>query len=197
MFRFPRLASIDRCSFGASGRLCAVVLVFLTSLTWLCSSASAGDVVETSGDLLRLAIPAAAVAMTFKQHDQAGRRQFYKGFLTNVAATWALQEAINKKRPNGNGNDAFPSGHSSMAFQGAAFIHRRYGFKKAWPAYALATYVAWTRLDADEHDGADVVGGAALGIASSMFFTKRAPRVNVATLLGHDTIGVSVSGTFR
>jgi hypothetical protein len=159
-------------------------------------AAWAGDAVETSGDLLRLALPAAALALTIKRHDRDGRRQFYKAFGANVAATWVLKEAIDKKRPDGQGHDAFPSGHSSMAFQGAAFIHRRYGFRSAWPAYLLATYTGWTRIDADEHDESDVLAGAALGIASSFFFAERLPRVNVAATIDHGAVGLRVSGHF-
>lgn len=158
--------------------------------------ARAGDFVESSGDVLRLAIPAYALGLTVKRHDRRGRREFYKAFGANVAGTWTLKEIVDKKRPNGQGQDAFPSGHSSMAFQGAAFIHRRYGFRDAWPVYALATYTAWTRVDVDEHDGADVIAGAALGIASSFFFTERLPGINVALGLNDGKLGITVAGRF-
>jgi membrane-associated phospholipid phosphatase len=154
------------------------------------------DAVEASGDLLRLAIPAWALVRTFRQDDRAGRRQFLKSFGANVVATWALKEAVDEERPDGSGNDAFPSGHASMAFQGAAFVHRRYGFKAALPGYALATYVGWTRIDSNQHDEADVVAGAALGIASSWWLTRRMQGVDVATILGPDTIGISIAGRF-
>jgi membrane-associated phospholipid phosphatase len=135
--------------------------------------ALAGEGTETAGDVLRFAIPAAAFALTFKRDDREGRMQFYRAFGANVAATWVLKEAVDKERPNGEGDDAFPSGHASMAFQGAAFIHRRYGWRSAWPAYVLAGFTAWTRVDADEHDEADVLAGAAVGIASSFIFADR------------------------
>jgi len=159
-------------------------------------AAEAKDSVETSGDILRLAIPAWAVARTFKQDDREGRRQFLKSFGLNVAATWALKQAVDESRPDGSGNDAFPSGHASMAFQGAAFVHRRYGIKPAIPSYVLATYVGWTRIDADLHDEVDVAAGAALGIASSWWLTRRMPGVDVATIFGPDAIGISVAARF-
>jgi membrane-associated phospholipid phosphatase len=163
----------------------------------LCSNAAlARDSVESSGDLIRIAIPAVAAAMTYRRDDRDGRRQFLRSFAANVGATWALQKAVDKERPDGSGHDAFPSGHSSMAFQGAAFIHRRYGIRAAWPAYALATYAGWTRIDSDRHDTADVAAGAALGIASSMLLTERFEGVNVAAAFGPDTIGLSISARF-
>ncbi len=175
------------------------LVAICTGIALLCSGigpARASDFVETSGDALRLALPAYALALTVKHHDKDGRRQFYRAFGANVAGTWALKEIVDKKRPNGQGQDAFPSGHSSMAFQGAAFIHRRYGFRDAWPAYALATYTAWTRVDLDEHDAADVVAGAALGIASSFYFAKRMPGINVALGLEGGGLGITVAGRF-
>jgi membrane-associated phospholipid phosphatase len=159
-----------------------------------CGSAVAGDT-ERAGDVLRVALPAAALALTFKHHDRPGRPQLYRAFGANVLGTWALKEAVDKKRPDGTGSDAFPSGHASMAFQGAAFIHRRYGIRSAWPAYALATLTAWTRVDADEHDTADVLAGAAVGIASSFLLVERWDS-NVTAFATRDTIGIRISARF-
>jgi membrane-associated phospholipid phosphatase len=158
-------------------------------------SAFAGEDSETAGDVLRVAIPAAAYALTFTRDDREGRRQFYKSFATSVASTWVLKETVEKERPDGSGDDAFPSGHTSAAFQGAAFIHRRYGIRSAWPAYVLATYTGWTRVDSDKHDAADVLAGAALGIGSSFIFTKRRD-VSVSAMLEPDGFGIRITGRF-
>jgi membrane-associated phospholipid phosphatase len=157
--------------------------------------AQAGDGVETSGDVLRAAIPAAAFVLTFTKDDRDGRSQFYKSFGATVGATLLLKELVDKDRPDGSDNDAFPSGHASTAFQGASFIHRRYGFGTAWPAWVLAAYTGWTRLDADEHDEADVLAGAALGIASSFLFVDRYEHLEVA-FTGGDGFGIRFSGRF-
>jgi membrane-associated phospholipid phosphatase len=157
--------------------------------------AMAGTDSETAGDVLRVALPAAAYTLTFTRHDQEGRRQFYKSFATSVSTTWVLKETVRKERPDGSGDDAFPSGHTSAAFQGAAFIHRRYGIRSAWPAYVLATYTGWTRVDSDKHDTADVLAGAAVGIGSSFIFTKRRD-VSVSAMLEPDGFGIRISGRF-
>ena len=172
-----------------------VVLALLLLAASLGKIAQAGDSIESSGDILRAAIPAAAFAMTFAKDDRQGRRQFYKSFGANVAATLVLKELIDKERPDGSDDDALPSGHTSTAFQGAAFLHRRYGFGTAWPAWVLAAYTGWTRLDADEHDEADVIAGAALGIASSMLFVERFERIDVA-FFGGDAVGIRINGRF-
>lgn len=156
----------------------------------------AGDGTEKAGDVLRVALPAAAFVMTVRQDDQEGRRQFYKSFGATVVGTLALKEAFDKKRPDGTGDDAFPSGHAATAFQGAAFIHRRYGLRKAWTAYALATLTAWTRVDADEHDTADVLGGAAVGVASSFALARRR-NVRLTAAPTADGVTVAVRGWVR
>jgi hypothetical protein len=147
--------------------LAALVCIFV-----VCRPAT-GSSAEESGDVLRVAVPIAAWALTFHPDDPQGRRDFYESFAANVLATYALKQVVNKERIDGSDDNAFPSGHASTAFQGAAFLHRRYGIKRAWWAYALATYTGWTRIDAHEHDAVDVLGGAAIGIASSFLLTQR------------------------
>jgi membrane-associated phospholipid phosphatase len=127
--------------------------------------------VETSGDILLFALPAAALGTTFIIGDSKGTWQFTKGFLTNAAVTMVLKLAIDKQRPNMENNNAFPSGHTSMTFQSASFIQRRYGWKYGIPAYILSSYTGFTRVNADKHDVIDILAGAAIGIGSTYLFT--------------------------
>ena len=86
-----------------------------------------------------------------------------------------MKRIIRKKRPEGStAYNAFPSGHTSSAFQGASFIQRRYGWKFGLPAYVLAGFVGYSRIEGlnDRHDFWDVLGGAAVGIGSTYLFTK-------------------------
>lgn len=129
------------------------------------------NTVQTSGDIMQYLIPATAYAATFYLDDQEGRKQFYKSFFLNLGVTYGLKFSINRARPDGTGDDSFPSGHTSAAFQGATFIHRRYGWEYGIPAYLGAAYVGWSRVKSDKHYTSDVIGGAAIGILSSYFFT--------------------------
>lgn len=167
-----------------------LVLIGCTSLP-----ARAGDAVETSGDVLRFGIPLAAYLYTFKRNDADGRKDFYWSFGTRTVITYALKELIDKERPDGSDERAFPSGHTSAAFSGAAFLHRRYGLDKAWPAYALAAYTGWTRIDADKHDEVDVLAGAAIGMATAYLFVDRLENVDVAVRLDGQ-VGLQFSGRF-
>ena len=128
--------------------------------------------IETAGDIIAVTIPAIAYGSTYYMDDPEGRQQFYRSFDTNAVATYGLKKAIDKDRPDHSDDDSFPSGHTSIAFQGASFIHKRYGLEYSIPAYVGATFVGYSRIEADKHHTSDVLAGAALGVASSMFLTK-------------------------
>ena len=108
-------------------------LVLLCCTVFFRKPAKAADFIDTSGDVLQIAIPAAAYAKTFYLDDSEGRREFYKSFFTSLGVTYGLKYSIDKKRPNGK-EHSFPSGHTSAAFQGATFIHKRYGLEYGIPA---------------------------------------------------------------
>jgi len=128
--------------------------------------------IKTAGDVLLFAVPASTLATTLILKDREGSWQFTKGFILNQAVTFGLKVALNKPRPHHNGDNAFPSGHTSTTFQSAAFIHERYGFKYSIPAYALAGFTAFSRINAQKHDGYDILAGAVVGIGSSLIFTS-------------------------
>ena len=128
-------------------------------------------VLESSGDVLLFAMPAVALGGSIAAKDYRGTWQFTKGFLLNQGLTIILNRALNKHRPYDNGYNAFPSGHTSTTFQSAAFIQRRYGWKYGIPAYVLATYTGYTRINAQRHDGWDILGGMLVGVGSAYLFT--------------------------
>ena len=181
------------CPTARSVRLGAVALIACGALA--VGRAARADS-ETAGDVFAVALPAAAYGLTFLHHDQEARPQFYKSFGVALGSTLVLKETVHKDRPDGSGDDSFPSGHSAMAFQGAAFIQRRYGIKQAWPAYVLASYTGWTRVDADKHDSTDVLAGAALGVASSFIFAKRRD-VAVSAFYDGTGFGIRIAGNLR
>jgi len=128
--------------------------------------------VEKTGDVLQIALPVAAFSSTFiYQANDHGYIQCVKTISSTFIVTHSLKRIINKERPNG-GDFGFPSGHTSAAFSGAAFIERRYGLKIGIPAYVLASYVGWSRIETNYHDYWDVIAGASLGIISGYIFTK-------------------------
>ena len=58
---------------------------------------------------------------------------------------------------------SFPSGHAATAFMAAGLLSK--GTRLAPAYYTLAGLVAYSRVHVSMHHAADVVGGAALGVA--------------------------------
>lgn len=148
---------------------------------------------DKAADVLRIALPAAAWGMSQYLGDDEGTTQFYYSFASTIATTYALKSTIHKNRPDGSDNDAFPSGHSAMAFQGAAFLQRRYGWQYGAPAYALATYVGYTRVKNDHHDTRDVLAGALIGIAASYYFSKPYYGFQITPTAGLSSVGLNIN----
>jgi len=122
MRKFPRIA------FSSSAILLILLLVS--------PAAMAKDAVERNGDRLRDWIPRTALAATLLYEDGwEGSVQFVESYVVTNWITAGLKHVTDKRRPNGECCSSFPSGHTSKAFMGAAFIHARYGWKWSVPAY--------------------------------------------------------------
>jgi membrane-associated phospholipid phosphatase len=134
-------------------------------------TASAGDGIQTAGDIMQFVLPAAAAGLTLGYRDGKGALQLAESTALTLGVTYALKYGVNETRPNG-GHQSFPSGHSSLSFSSAEFMRKRYGWEYGVPAYAAASFVAYSRVESNEHYAHDVIAGAAIGIGSSYLFTR-------------------------
>lgn len=92
------------------------------------------------------------------------------GLGINAALTEGLKHTVHEMRPDRNGNNSFPSRHTSWAFAGATvFANATYRHSPVWPMvfHAAASGVAFQRVASRRHYASDVVAGAAIGIASA------------------------------
>ena len=133
---------------------------------------SAQKAVKTSTTLGCLLPSAAGFAAAVAQKDWVGLRQLALTTSVALAANYALELSVKKDRPDHTEHHAMPSTHTLLAFSGAAFVQRRYGWKWGVPAYALSAYVAWGRVYSKRHDVWDVLAGAAIGVGSAYAFTR-------------------------
>ncbi len=117
--------------------------------------------------------------------------QLAEAYGSTMALVNILKPTVNRTRPNG-GHYSFPTGHSASAFAGGAFLQMRYGWAYGAPAYALATYVAWSRVHAKQHYTTDVLAGGAIGIAANLVFTRRYGKVPIQPMLGPQAIGLTL-----
>jgi membrane-associated phospholipid phosphatase len=74
-----------------------------------------------------------------------------------------IKFATHRERPDGSNYQSFPSGHAAITFAAATVIERHLGWKHSIAAYAIASYVAASRLFDNRHYLSDVVFGAAVG----------------------------------
>lgn len=73
-------------------------------------------------------------------------------------------------RPDGDGYDSFPSGHTAIAFANAGILHEEYGHHSIWYSvggYTSATAVGGLRILNNRHWLADVLTGAGIGIGAT------------------------------
>jgi membrane-associated phospholipid phosphatase len=98
--------------------------------------------------------------------------------------TWVVKELTHRARPetgennyawygpfNGNGNESFFSGHTSLSFSTATMIFL-HADKKWWVgllSYGTATAVGISRMQQQKHWGSDVLAGALVGTAVANF----------------------------
>lgn len=85
-------------------------------------------------------------------------------------ATQIVKWVAGYPRPDGDGYDAFPSGHTAIAFANASILHEEYGHRSIWYSiggYTNATAVGGLRLLNNRHWLADVLTGAGIGIGAT------------------------------
>jgi hypothetical protein len=175
--------------------------------------------VEDAGTVLKYAIPAAALLATFilepaprpaaQDGAQPGllsmggspRHDLFLALGRTAAVTWGLKEVTDETRPNGE-PDSFPSGHTSIAFAGAEFLRKQYGWSWGVPAYVLAGFVGWSRVYTDNHYTHDVLAGAAIGILSNHDFWESSTsagqlRVSTATLYSGRSVAPALKFELR
>jgi hypothetical protein len=87
-----------------------------------------------------------------------------EGFVTTI------KNASHELRPNGQGYQSFPSGHTAEAFLSATFLYEEYKNVSIWygvGGYLVAGTVGALRIYNDAHWLHDVIAGAGFGIAST------------------------------
>ncbi len=172
------------------------LFICLSISLFIAPSAQASDKFEKASDVLQFVLPATAYVMTFGFDDKEGRSNYTKALALTVGVTRGLKLTVDKKRPNG-GSQAFPSGHTSAAFSGASFIERRYGWEYGIPAYVAASFVAFSRVESDNHFVEDVIAEAAIGTISTYLLTKPFEEsLSAVPLVGGGTYGVFIETQF-
>lgn len=88
-----------------------------------------------------------------------------------------IKFAAGRERPDASNHQSFPSGHSAVTFAAATVIERHLGWRKAALGYAIASYVAASRLHDNRHYLSDVIFGAAVGTIAGRTVTEHGREV--------------------
>jgi membrane-associated phospholipid phosphatase len=152
----------------------------------------AGGAIQRAGDVGAILLPVGAAAGALIARDDRGLAELAEAYASAMAVVYVLKPLVDRTRPDG-GSQSFPSGHAASAFAGAAFLQIRYGWCFGIPAYAVASFVGYSRVESKRHYTSDVVAGAAIGIATNLLFTHPRRRVSVAFDLGRGHAGSRVT----
>jgi len=170
-----------------------------STLVLLVTLAGAGeapaDTVETLGTIGSIALPAAGLVAAATHKDRKGALQLAEAYGSAMAVVYVLKPLVDRTRPDG-GSQSFPSGHTASAFAGAAFLQRRYGWGYGAPAYVVATFVGWSRVESKRHWTSDVIAGGAIGIAGNLVFTRRWSKVVVQPVVVSRGAGLVLHATW-
>ena len=140
------------------------------------SSARSKNTGATIDDCLRFGGIATATilkACGYEGRSDWGRYTTSAAFsYTAMAATvFALKHAVHETRPDGSADNSFPSGHTAVAFTGAAILHKEYGTTRSpWfsvAGFGMATATGILRARHNRHWASDIMVGAGVGILSA------------------------------
>lgn len=107
----------------------------------------------------------------------------------------AGKQATRRARPEGSGF-SFPSGHATVTFASATVLQQHFGWKVGIPAYAVASYVAASRVQMKRHYLSDVTFGAALGIIAGRTVTVgRRRQLLLSPIVAPSSTGAGVGFT--
>lgn len=133
--------------------------------------------IRQAGDVLQIALPAAAFLSTIYHRDLPGFCALLKSTIVTSAISHSVKFFADYTelgyRPNGK-HGSFPSAHTSSAFSAASFVDNYYDSSVANTIiYPLACFTACSRVIANQHHVRDVVAGAMIGCYISYYFVNQ------------------------
>jgi membrane-associated phospholipid phosphatase len=168
---------------------------FGAALSMTAAPAFASDGVKTAGEILRIALPVAAGGFSLYREDYDGVLQLGVSELFAEGTSLVLQHFIHEQRPDKSDYKSFPSDSAAVSFSAASYLQIRYGWDYGLPAYAVAAFVGYSRVEAKKHHWGDVLAGAVLGWGTSEITTIRYQNVQINASPGYDKtpLGFSIS----
>jgi membrane-associated phospholipid phosphatase len=173
-------------------------MIFLVIMGLDAPSAWANDGVQTAGEVLRIVLPVAVGGLSLYKQDYDGILQLGVSEVIAEGSSLLLQQVIREQRPDKSDDHSFPSDSAAVAFSAASFLQIRYGWNYGLPAYAMAGFVGYSRVEAKKHHWGDVLAGAVLGWGASEITTIRYSNftITAAPGFGDTPLGFSLSANW-
>jgi membrane-associated phospholipid phosphatase len=174
--RLPSKDNLTWIGIGAAAAL-ASHLADTGVTSSLSKSAALGETFESGGTLggMPVQFGSALATYTLGRLTHSPRvaslgADLVQAQLVAQTVSYGLKFAVQRTRPDGT-SLSFPSGHAAVSFASATVLQRHFGWKAGIPAFAVASYVAGSRVQQQRHYLSDVAFGAAIGIMAGRTVT--------------------------
>jgi hypothetical protein len=162
--------------------------------------------VGSSGNVIGSAATLAVSAGTLILISPFTENQKFKSFAFTFAQAGILDSAlisllklsVPRERPSGENDTSFPSFHAASMTSAATVVQHYYGWEWGIPAYALAGFVSYSRIESERHYLSDVVFGATVGYISAITAIRGTDRsvaqrrLAVVPIIGNQRRGIAV-----
>ena len=141
---------------------------------------------------------AAGLTLPLLRDGAEGKAHFWRGteaLAVTVGLTYSLKGLTHVRRPDGSGNDSFPSGHASAAFCLATIQAEFHPSEAVW-WYVGAGLIAQSRVQLNRHRVGDVLAGALLGHAVAKWELAGAHGWFIAPLVSSEGYGLGFATRF-
>lgn len=155
------------------GKQIVAIFCALPVIAFCAEPAAASDGIKTAGEILRIALPVAAGGYSLYREDYDGVLQLGVSEIFTEGTSLILQHFVHEQRPDKSDYKSFPSDSAAVAFSAASFMQIRYGWAYGLPAYGVAAFVGYSRVEGKKHHWGDVAAGALIGWGASEITTVR------------------------
>lgn len=129
--------------------------------------------IETAGQIIAFGLPLAAGAYSLYKDDYVGLAELGSSWLITVGAAYGLSHIVRERRPDHSDFHSFPSNTAASGYSAADYLWGRYGWQYGVPAYALAMFAGYSRVNARKHHWYDVLASSAIAFGVNYAIVTR------------------------
>jgi membrane-associated phospholipid phosphatase len=151
----------------------AATAAALITMAPLQAQAAGNQTLTKTGDILRIALPAAAAGISLWKGDYQGLFQFALAYGATIGIAEGMKQVIHERRPDGSDWKSMPSASAASAQAASAFLWHRYGWEYGVPAFGLALLTGYSRVQAKKHHWYDVAASDVIAFSVNYLIVTR------------------------